>query len=47
MFLDATLVRKVHYRVDSTGNFALILKSLINEFLKILAFHDKNSLSFS
>ena len=33
MFLDVTFVRKGHYRVDSTGNSALISKSLINEFL--------------
>ena len=33
MFLDCTFVRKGHYRVDSTGNSALISKSLINEFL--------------
>ena len=47
MFLDVTFVRKGHYRVDSTGNPALILKSLINEFLKISAFHDENSVSLS
>ena len=47
MFLDGTFVRKGHYRVDSTGNPALISKSLINEFLKISAFHDTNSLSLS
>ena len=45
MFLDGTFVRKGHYRVDSTGNPALISKSLINKFLKIPAFHDKNSFS--
>ena len=46
MFLDVTLVRKSHYRVDSTGNPALISKSLINEFLKISAFHDKKFIKF-
>ena len=45
MFLDGTFVRKGLYIVYSTGNPALISKSLINELLKISAFHDKNSLS--
>ena len=46
MFLDGTFVRKGHYRVDSTGNPALISKSLINEFLKIPAFHDNKFIKF-
>ena len=45
MFPNGIFVRKGHYRVDSTGNPALISKSLINEFLKLSAFHDKYSLS--
>ena len=46
MFLDGTFARKGHYRVDSNGNPTLISKSLINEFLKISAFHDKKFIKF-
>ena len=36
MFLDVTFVRKGHYRVDSTGNPALISKSLIDELMRMI-----------